>query len=129
MRVLSKRTKLFVLLAAVAIVCIVGLVTGNGELLAASFGTAAIGATIVDDAVREALNADITVGVRYATMGHQHALERSRASFDQDGRAIGAAIATELVQADSPGQAINSKLAYDTPRSSQDTVTSTTPPK
>lgn len=80
-------------------------------------------ASNVDDAVSAALNGDAAMSVAFMRLGHQHALERSRASFDQDGRAIGAAIATELVQADTPGQAMNLKTAYDTPRSSQDTVT------
>lgn len=125
MKEFSKKTRLLIGLVAIAIVCIVGFATGSLDVdaLGMLLGTAALGATVVDDAVREALNADIAVGVRYGTMGHQHALERLRSNFDQDGRAIGAAIATGMVQADLPGAALNSKLAYDTPRSSQDTVT------
>lgn len=80
-------------------------------------------ASVMDDAVVAALNTDSSISITFMRLGHQHALERSRASFDQDGRAIGAAIAVELVQADTAGQAMNLKTAYDTPRSSQDTIT------
>ena len=82
--------------------------------------------SVVDDVVAAQLNSDLAVGIGYATKGHQHALERLRSNFDQDGRAIGAAISSVMLQASLPDQAMNNKLAYDTPRSSQDTVA---PPK
>jgi hypothetical protein len=83
-------------------------------------------ASNVDDAVSAALNGDAAMSVAFMRLGHQHALERSRASFDQDGRAIGAAIATELVQADTAGQAMNLKLAAVSPQEGGTLTTSPT---
>lgn len=80
-------------------------------------------ATVVDDVVSAQLNTAAASVVQFGAAGHLHALERLRSSFDQDGRAIGASIASVMVQASIPDQAMNDKLAYDTPRSSQDTIT------
>lgn len=80
-------------------------------------------ASAIDDGVLAALNSSAAMDVTFMRYGHQHALERGRANTDQDGRAIGAAIAVELVSADTAGQAMNLKTAYDTPRSSQDVIT------
>lgn len=63
------------------------------------------------------LDKDWSAGVAARRAMNDHANARLSGNFDQDGRAIGAAIASVLVQASIPEQAMNNKLADRTPSS------------
>ncbi len=69
----------------------------------------------IDPSVLGELDNDLGVAIRQGQQGQQLALERLRSGFDQDGRAIGAAIASVMVQASLPQQAMDDKLADRTP--------------
>lgn len=71
----------------------------------------------IDPSVLAELDNDFAGQVRVNNQGHAHSMERLRGNFDQDGRAVGAAIASVLIQASIPEQAMNNKLADRTPSS------------
>ena len=71
----------------------------------------------LDPTLSAELDKDWAAGVSSRRTGQDHAMERLRGNFDQDGRAVGAAIASVLIQASLPEQAMSSKLADRTPSS------------
>ena len=69
----------------------------------------------IDPSVLALLDEDLGVQVREDARGHQHAMERLRSGFDQDGRALGAAIGNNLVLGSMPEMTSMAKLADRTP--------------
>lgn len=69
----------------------------------------------LDPTLVSELDKDWTAANVNRRAGEDHATERMRSSFDQDGRAIGAAIANVMLLSSLPDQAMGSKLADRTP--------------
>lgn len=69
----------------------------------------------IDATVLALLDQDLGSQVRGRALQHEHDMNRLSGSFDQDGRAVGAAIASVMIQASIPEQAMNNKLADRTP--------------
>ena len=107
------RSKFVVALILSVLFCVLCVVTERYDLLTAGLflGMA------IDPSILGELDADIGVAVRELQSTRTHSATRLAGNFDQDGRALGAAIANSMILASLPEQGMGAKLADRTPSS------------